>query len=44
MSRSFHWQVFVVLAMAIAAVSTASIFIRWALEAAGERGVGFSLI
>lgn len=44
MSRSFHWQVFVVLAMAIAAVSTASIFIRWALEAAGERGVGFSLV
>ncbi|GAB4292157.1 MAG: DMT family transporter [Oscillatoriaceae cyanobacterium] len=35
---------FVVLAMAIAAVSTASIFIRWALEAAGERGVGFSLM
>lgn len=37
------WQVGVILAIGVLAVSTAAIFIRLSMQAAGIRGVGFSL-
>jgi hypothetical protein len=37
------WQVGVILAIGVLAVSTAAIFIRLSMQAAGMRGVGFSL-
>lgn len=37
------WQVGIILAIGVLAVSTAAIFIRLSIEVAGVRGVGFSL-
>lgn len=39
-----RWQVQLILAVGVLAVSTAAIFIRLAINAAGVRGVGFSLV
>lgn len=38
------WQVGFILALGVVSISTAAIFIRLSLEAAGVRGVGFSLV
>lgn len=44
MMKPSNWKVSLILAIGVFAVSTAAIWIRLALDAAGVRGVGFSLV
>ena len=43
MKKPLQWQVGLILVIGVLAVSTSAIFIRLSIEAAGVRGVGFSL-
>ncbi|MGK7875929.1 MAG: DMT family transporter [Xenococcaceae cyanobacterium] len=41
--KPLQWQIGIILVIGVLAVSTAAIFIRLSIEAAGVRGIGFSL-
>lgn len=43
-ARPSQWQIGLILTIGVLSVSTAAILIRLALQAAGEQGVGFSLV
>lgn len=43
-TQSSHWVVLVVVSVGVVAISTGSIFVRLAIDAANMRGMGFSLL